>query len=478
MLSVQPFQHSNKQLLASVTVKGSCNNITEALDRLEGQRRELFHTTAFGYWLGVQVMTGDPLLCHGLFLHQLRPTHEMDAEERLHFQISRYRMSFGAEEFCLITGFHFGRFPRTKKEFTQKETSFRSRVFPERTDASLSVGDVRDFILSNRFETVSDEDGVRACLLYVLNQGFLGKEKTDKITKEWLWLIENLDDWNSFLWHHSYGELRKIFGKIDVYVKANEHKQLKYTVSGFSAPFKIWIWEMFPYIRGKFSIRHNNKNIPRITRWGHIRRLTWVEVCDIYNVDKDEMHRPKSGMHVSDNEAATEYYLSYKKGDLSPIASPLRNNFRRHEVSSSGPSSSSTHSIHSQPPRGTLDPSTAEDFEIRIRRVEEELRKRSIYPGINMDSCFDNPVGTRGQKTQKRNKVCCGASSSTIDYEARLAEALGDLVSHHGLSFNDCSRVVPSLSQNVIRVGVFLHLQLPEKRLGLIREILASLPAP
>ncbi|CAH1433425.1 unnamed protein product [Lactuca virosa] len=310
-----------------------------------------------------------------------------------------------------------------------------------------------------------------------------------KITKEWLWLIENLDDWNrfawgSFLWHHSYGELRKIFGKIDDYVKANEDKQLKYTVSGFSAPFKIWIWEMFPYIRGKYSIRHNNKNIPRITRWGHIRRLTWVEVCDIYNVDKDELHRPKSRMHVSENEAVTEYYLSYIRymnGDLSPIASPLRNNFRRHEVSSSGPSLSSTHSSHSQqpqPPQATLDPLTAEDFEIRIRRVEEELRKRSIYPGINMDSCIEYPLGTRGQKTQKRNKVCCGASSSTIDYEARLAEALGDLVSHHGLSFNDCSRVVPALSQNVIMVGVFLHLQLPEKGLGLIREILASLPAP
>lgn len=77
---------------------------------------------------------------------------------------------------------------------------------------SLSIRDLEEFIENNQFLTGLDEHAIKACLLYILTHGFLGKELKDKITKEWLWVRElkdkitkewmwgreNLDEWNMY----------------------------------------------------------------------------------------------------------------------------------------------------------------------------------------------------------------------------------------------------------------------------------------
>ncbi|CAI9261824.1 unnamed protein product [Lactuca saligna] len=52
------------------------------------------------------------------------------------------------------------------------KNTFRSRVFPYRTDTSLLVEDLELLIMNQQFNDA--HDGVRDILLYILNQGSLG----------------------------------------------------------------------------------------------------------------------------------------------------------------------------------------------------------------------------------------------------------------------------------------------------------------
>ncbi|CAI9290590.1 unnamed protein product [Lactuca saligna] len=111
----------------------------------------------------------------------LRPTGETDAAECLYFMFSRRTLSFGSEEFCLVNGLYMGRCPTSRIESSTMYkhgygvNTFRSKVFTYRTDTSLVIEDLEFLILNQRFNDISAHDGVRAILLYFLNQGSHGK---------------------------------------------------------------------------------------------------------------------------------------------------------------------------------------------------------------------------------------------------------------------------------------------------------------
>nr|KAJ0184680.1 hypothetical protein LSAT_V11C900485880 [Lactuca sativa] len=207
-------------MMGHLSVKASCHKLHEVLSRLNGP-------------------SGEGLLIHRLLLHMLRPTAEMDAAERLYFRFSRHTLSFGSEEFCLVTGLYMGRCPKSRIEFSTMykhvygENTFRSRVFPYRTDTSLVVEDLEFLILNQRFNDISAQDGVRVILLYILNQGFLGKELNDKVTKE------SLFSWGSYLWSKTYPKLSGMFKKFEDHMSNHPTKAIVYTLSGFVIPLKL-----------------------------------------------------------------------------------------------------------------------------------------------------------------------------------------------------------------------------------------------
>ncbi|KAL7585420.1 hypothetical protein Lser_V15G44461 [Lactuca serriola] len=242
-------QLPNKSMMGHLSVKASCHKLHEVLSRLNKPVRDLFSKTSFGYLLDLPAQSGEGLLIHRLLLHMLRPTAEMDAAERLYFRFSRHTLSFGPEEFCLVTGLYMGRCPKSRIEFSTMykhgygENTFRSRVFPYRTDTSLVVEDLEFLILNQRFNDISAQDGVRVIFLYILNQGFLGKELNDKVTKESLWVVENLDQWNrfswgSYLWSKTYPKLSGMFKKFEDHISNHPTKAIVYTLSGFVIPLK------------------------------------------------------------------------------------------------------------------------------------------------------------------------------------------------------------------------------------------------
>nr|KAJ0189480.1 hypothetical protein LSAT_V11C800433590 [Lactuca sativa] len=188
-------------------------------------------------------------------------------------------MVYGSEEFCLITGFNFGEYP---KNIGKK--------------GSVKIGDLKRLILNRTFLELDDVDAVR-------------------------------DTWN----------------KIDNYLSLSECCQtLKYSVSGFTAPIRIWIYEMIPAVRSCGLVLRKNKDMPRMKRWSGTKKLKWVDVNKIFS--KLQGQPPRQNMLPSDCEMTSCYYMSFQEyvyGEGKAVPSPVRDHFRRQDESSSSMSSSS-----------------------------------------------------------------------------------------------------------------------------------------
>ena len=75
----------------------------------------------------------------------------------------------------------------------------RERLFPDYTNSSVKIGDLKRLILNRTFLALDDVDAVRVCLIYILCEGFLGKEVNDRVPQDWFFLAENLDLWNRYI---------------------------------------------------------------------------------------------------------------------------------------------------------------------------------------------------------------------------------------------------------------------------------------
>nr|KAJ0201159.1 hypothetical protein LSAT_V11C600337270 [Lactuca sativa] len=155
---------------AIVNIKGSDGNIWEVFEVLDGVRRAIFRDTVFGYFIDVPRLQGDTLLFHKMFLDQIRPDPVLspDGIKRLYFRVGNTKMVYGPEEFCLITGFNFGEYPKNivKKALEKLLTSkkrclLRERLFPDHTNSSVKIGDLKRLILNRTFIELDDVDAVR-----------------------------------------------------------------------------------------------------------------------------------------------------------------------------------------------------------------------------------------------------------------------------------------------------------------------------
>lgn len=196
------FQHTNKLLKPEpVTFKGSGSNIPKILKHLNDAQKEIFKKTAFEPFVRTLSMKGSGMLCHMMLLHQLKPTSQSVSEKRLYFKIGDSTFSYGAKEFCLITGFNFGKNIEPKKMFKKElKSQFCSRVFPGIGDADVTVNHLKNLLESlqklTKRRQLSNEDAVRVALVYLVCEGFFGKDKTEKVCAEWLLLVDDLAAWN------------------------------------------------------------------------------------------------------------------------------------------------------------------------------------------------------------------------------------------------------------------------------------------
>nr|KAJ0200769.1 hypothetical protein LSAT_V11C600324800 [Lactuca sativa] len=204
MLLFLQHDYNNFNVKAIVNLKGSgCNIWEEVFEVLHGARRDIFRRIVFGYLLDVPHLQGDVLLFHKMFLHHIRSDDVLSPDDikRLYFRVGDTKMIYGPEEFCLITGFNFGEYPKNigKKVSEKKVTTKKKKFFGKRNKQSSAAR----------------------------------------------LIAENLD--------------------IDKYLSLSERGQtFKYSILGFTAPFRIWIYEMFPIVRvGGFALR-KNRDTPRM----------------------------------------------------------------------------------------------------------------------------------------------------------------------------------------------------------------------
>nr|KAJ0188898.1 hypothetical protein LSAT_V11C900483480 [Lactuca sativa] len=333
---------------AFANLKDSGGNICKVFEVLDDARRVIFRDTVFGYFIDVPRLQGDALLFHKIFLHQIRPDPVLspDGIKRLYFRVGNTKMVYGPEEFCLITGFNFGEYPKNigRKESekllsSKKRCLLRERLFPDHTNSSVKIGDLKRLILNRTFLALDDVDAVR---VFWVKKLMIGCHKIG------FFLAEDLDLWNSFawgsyLWDFTYVDLEDTWNKIHNYLSLSERGQtLKYSVSGFTAPIRIWIYEMIPTVRACGFASIKNKDLPRMKRWSETKKLKWVDVNKILS-KMQEGQPPRQNMLPGDGEMTSCYYMSYQEyiyGEGKTVPSPVRDHFRRQDESSSSMSSS------------------------------------------------------------------------------------------------------------------------------------------
>nr|KAJ0199627.1 hypothetical protein LSAT_V11C600321070 [Lactuca sativa] len=159
-------------------VQHDSNNFNvKATVNLKGSRRDIFRQTVFGYLLDVPCLLGDGLLFHKMFLHQIRSgaVLSLDGIKQLYFRVGDTKMVYDPKEFCLIIGLNFGEYPKMigknvseKIVSTKKRCLLCERLFPNHTNSSVKIGDLKSYILNHPFLEVGDADGVRVCLIYIL----------------------------------------------------------------------------------------------------------------------------------------------------------------------------------------------------------------------------------------------------------------------------------------------------------------------
>nr|KAJ0223733.1 hypothetical protein LSAT_V11C200067630 [Lactuca sativa] len=129
-------------------------------------------------------------------------------------------------------------------------------------------------------------------------------------------------------------ELENMWNKINKYLSLPEHCQTFKSVSGFTTPYGIWIYEMLPYVQGTYVL-HKNKDTRKMKRSSALKKLKWADVNQIFDVTKGR--RPRHRMIPNDEEIRSSYYMScqeYVYGEPLSVPSPIRKHFRKQDESS------------------------------------------------------------------------------------------------------------------------------------------------
>lgn len=226
---------SRLQILGQIKRKLSANNV----------RYKMFKETVFGPWLDIRTYELDNHMIHYLLLHQ-RYVKDPHVNTPFYFDVGKHKLEFGRKEFSLITGFRMGDCSLESFQ-TAKLNSFRHRVFPEveRVKGSL----VSDLVTkhNHQFNSLSDIDAVRVCLLFAL-EVFIGPQLRHVIPDEILNLVDYIDSWNKFPWgqyiweefhNRVYNTVKKYAEKHLRMVAANPSHVPQYTLQGFVFPLKV-----------------------------------------------------------------------------------------------------------------------------------------------------------------------------------------------------------------------------------------------
>ncbi|GKB07264.1 ulp1 protease family, C-terminal catalytic domain-containing protein [Tanacetum coccineum] len=210
-------------------------------------RLDIFSWTVFGPWLNIQTTLHDNHLLNFLLQHQ-RFFSKPSTNQPFIFDIDGRTLEYGMEDFCLITGFRFGKVNLDPNEEDHYE--FRMRVFPK----IENLKGEHLLVLVNKdvkFAKLDDEDAVRVCLLLALDFVFMGHELRHVVSKP-------IRVYNVAVTHRKF-HLEKL--------ASNPKYKANYVLYGFVFPLKIWGLETFS--NSIHWWRKDENVIPRGVAWSN-----------------------------------------------------------------------------------------------------------------------------------------------------------------------------------------------------------------
>ncbi|GKD39247.1 phospholipase-like protein [Tanacetum coccineum] len=280
-----------------VTIRGTLHTLT-SIKELLGQsvnerHRTRFLSTVFGKWLDFPAYSNDNLLLNYIFQHEVKQEQNNDVCPPIRYKIGNNNFEFGRQEFCLITGFAFGKIPKEDTFKGLQNSPFCDRVFLDKIAEPLKkvrVSDLLELIRKPKmWYALSDEDSVKVCLLLVSNIVFMGRESKNYIADNLIELVDDLSAWDAYPWGEYFwrGLYRRLVNVIsrhkDVVMlknkknvsltnktkKIDSSKKIEtYNVYGFVWSLKIYILEM--YRNNKFWWKKDPLVIPRALAWSKI----------------------------------------------------------------------------------------------------------------------------------------------------------------------------------------------------------------
>nr|KAJ0203728.1 hypothetical protein LSAT_V11C500265210 [Lactuca sativa] len=164
--------------------------------------------------------------------------------KELLFSVGDYRVCFDRKALCLVIGLRFGDYFYPSFGFV----AFIERVFPfVPLSVSMCMDDLTN-VLNNSLHQLSNEDVVRVSMLYMLEQGFLGKYMRQPVINERMWLVSNLQEfnrypWRRLIWDFTYKQICTMFDKIYDHLNPNCVRigsRHTYTLQEFIHAFKIF----------------------------------------------------------------------------------------------------------------------------------------------------------------------------------------------------------------------------------------------
>ncbi|GJU46313.1 phospholipase-like protein [Tanacetum coccineum] len=159
-------------------------------------RLDIFSRTVFGPWLNIQTILLDNHLLNFLLQHQ-RFISKPSTNQPFIFDIDGHTLEYGREDFCLITGFRFGKVNLDPDEEDLSE--FRMHVFPK--IEKLKGEHLLELVNKDvKFAKLDDEDDVRVCLLLALDFVFMGHELRHVVSKPIVNLADDFYKWDAFPW--------------------------------------------------------------------------------------------------------------------------------------------------------------------------------------------------------------------------------------------------------------------------------------
>ncbi|GKE74213.1 hypothetical protein Tco_1536254, partial [Tanacetum coccineum] len=154
---------------AKVTIRGTLHTLT-SIKELLGQsvnerRRTRFGSTMFGKWLDFLAYSNDNLLLNFIFQHEVKQEQNNDVCPPIRYKICNNYFEFGRQEFCLITGFAFGKIPKVDAFKGLQNSPFCDRVFPDKIAEPLKkvrVSELLELIRKpKKWSALSDKYSVK-----------------------------------------------------------------------------------------------------------------------------------------------------------------------------------------------------------------------------------------------------------------------------------------------------------------------------